>query len=459
MTFLNEMKTRIVEYNAKEDWTLKVSPQDIQLLESADETVYIEVWVSDVDETIQLSGDLKTGKIEHLFQVYRASERVAEQLSQIPNSHFYESRFSPSIGMTIKKQALQQIASNPSVYCIRVIPPLTPFLGMSEIRVMDDISYTMANHDTTLDASTHIVVIGSGYDPNDSYLGGDANDNIMPTSSWDFTDSNTDVSNGANVHESSVTDTMVNAFGDFGTTDYSMYENRNFWTPLKICDDSYNTANQYALQAIEWCVAHDVDVVCMSWGAEPALYFGMNTCNAWWCTRLQAGTLGGTTWVAGAGNKGHTNGVGYPAESHFCVAVGAYDFNPAQKLDMEPDIVSSYGETTFRYYYWPYGWVYACATCYNGVGAISEFKPNVYECGYLGYWGWGAGTSYSAPLACADIAIGMYSPGGGEYNQGYNYLLSVLDLCHEFPVSPSECSTRGDVIDTHTLWHRQAVTP
>ena len=456
MTFFDEMKTRNAEYAAKPDWTLKVAPSDIQYLDSANETVYVEVYVSDVDDTLQTSNDIKTGEIKHTYQVYTAAEQAVKQLAEIPNTHFYVSKFSPSIGMTVQKQALQQIANNPSVYCIRIIPPLTPFLGISEVREMDDIAYTMANHDSTLDASTWIVVIGSGYDPNDSYFGDDANDNIMPYTSWDFTDSNTDVSNGANVHDSTVADTLVNGFGDFGTTDFSMYENRNFWTPLKICDDSYSTANQYALQAIEWCIAMDVDVVCMSWGSDPWFPW-INTCNGWWCDRFKAGTLGGTTWVAAAGNGGSTNGVAYPAESHFVIGIGAYDNNPAQKLDMQ-GIVSSYGVTTFRAET-IYGWYTYCGTCYNAVGN-TEFKPNAYECGYLGYWGWGAGTSYAAPLACADIAIGMYSPNGGEYTQGIEYLrLTIIYLCHEYPVSPTECSQMGDVLDTHSLWHRNTVTP
>jgi hypothetical protein len=453
LTFFNEMLTRNAEYKLNADWTLKVFPADLEYLKTDTEEVYIEVYVTDTVDKLQTSHDRKTGAITNTFEVFTASENAVTKLSQIPHSYFYASMFSPSVGMTIQKQDLSQIANDPSVYCIRIIPPLEPFLGIYDVREMNDIAYTMADHDTTLDASTWIVVIGSGYDPNDSYFGGDANDNILPNTSWDFTDNNTDVSNGENVHESSVTDTLVNNFGDNSQTDFSMYENRNFWTPLKISDDSYSTANQYASQAIEWCIAQDVDIVCMSWGSEPGL-IGNDPCNGWWCDRFRVGTLGGTTWVAAAGNAERTNGVAYPAESHYVIAVGAYDSNPAVRQSY-----SDYGNTRYALYSPYYPWYIAdCATCYAGQGSFNEFKPNAYECGYLGYWGWGQGTSYSAPLACADIAIGIHSANGGDYT-GYEYLLDVLALSNEYPVSPTDSSQQGDVLDTHTLWHRQVVTP
>jgi len=460
MTFFDEMKTRNAEYVTSADWTLKVAPSDMPYLDSANDTVYAEIYVSDVDDTLQNAVDNKTGEIKHTLRVYTATEQAVNQLAEIPNTHFYVSMYSPSVCMTVQKQALQQIAKNPSVYCIRIIPPITPFLGISEIREMNDIAYTMANHDSTLDASTWIVVIGSGYDPNDSDFGGVANDNIMPNTSWDWTDSNTDVSNGNNWHETMITDALVKNFGDASVTDFSMYENRNFWTPLKIYDDDDNPiSTQYALPAIEWCIAMDVDIVCMSWGAEPFLPWGINTCNSWWCDRFKAGTLQGITWVAAAGNGGHTNGVAYPAESHYVLGIGAYDNNPAQLLDMQ-DCKSSYGETHFRILLHPYGWGMCCSTCYEGRGANTEFKPNAYECGYLGYSAWGAGNSYSGALACADIAIGIYSPYGGEYTQGFTYLWNVIPYtCHEYMVSPTECSTQGDVLDTHSLWHRNMEQP
>jgi hypothetical protein len=449
MPFFNQMGTRLAEYNQKADWTKKIFPTDEPYLDSADQTVYVEVYVSDIDDIIQLSEDCKTGKTENVFKVYRATERTVKQLSEIPHKYFYVSKFSPSICMTVEKEALQQIANQPPVYCIRVIPPLKPFLSFSEIRNLDDIAYTMSNHDSTLDSATDIAIIDSGYDPNDSLLYGEANDNIIPNHQWDFTDGNTDVSNGANEHGSTVADYLVHGFGETGGGETGMYEDPDFWVPLKICDDSYSTANQYASQAIDWCIAHDMEIVCMSWGSEPALPWGINTCNGWWCDRFRTGTLAGITWVAAAGNGGHTNGVAYPAESHFVVAIGAYNNNPAQR-----ESYSDYGTTYFATI--SPAQIY-CLTCYNAQG-FTEFKPNAYECGFV-YWAWGQGTSIAAPFACADIAIGVYSPNNGEYTQGYEYLLDVIALSNEYPVSPSESSQQGDVIDTHTLWHRQRITP
>jgi hypothetical protein len=452
--FRNEMNTRLTEYAQTNNWTKKIFPQDEMRLNNSEEKIYIEAYFSDIEEAIQPSTDIKTGKTETIFQVNLPSERAIEEAAKIPNTYFYVSRFSPSIGLTIEKQALQEIANIPSVYCIRIIPPLEPFLSISTIRELDDIAYTMANHDSTLDAATSIAVIDSGYDQGDSKFapGPWASDNIMPNQSWDFTDSNTDVSNGENVHGSTVADTLTWGFGEVNGDNDAMYEDPNFWIPLKICDDSYSTASQYAPHAIEWCIAHDIDIVCMSFGESP-FPFMYNPCNGWWCDRFRTGTLGGTTWVAAAGNAGRTNGVAYPAESHFVVAVGAYDNNPAQK-----ESYSDYGLTFYRAIVYPGVPVVHCWPCFIAQGN-TEFKPNAYECGYLGYWGWGAGTSYSAPLACADIAIGMYSPNNGEYTQGFEYLLDVIALSNEFPVSPSECSQQGDVIDTHTLWHRSQISP
>ena len=180
-------------------------------LDSDDENrVVVEVYVSDVDDTIQISKDVKTAKTAHVLQMYTAAERAVKQLAEIPNTHFYVSKYFPSICMTVKKQDLQQIANNPSVYCIRVIPPFKFFLSWAQVREQDDIAYTMAYHDSTLDASTSIAVLDTGYDPNDSEYdedGGWASDNIMPNSSWDFVDGDTDVSTGDNWHGSTVADT------------------------------------------------------------------------------------------------------------------------------------------------------------------------------------------------------------------------------------------------------------
>ncbi len=449
MTFFEEMKTRNVEYlAAKQDWTLKVAPQDTQYLNSAEDTFYVEVYVSEVKDRLQTAVDVQTGKTEHIFRVYTASEEAIEQLKQIPNTHFYASMFTPSVGMTVLKQDLQQIASNPSVYCINVLPPMK-FSGLTfdQARTQDDIYYTMSNHDTTLDASTSIAIIDSGYQASESVYGGYASDNIMPNSSWDFVDGDTDVSSGTNSHGSTVADVMVRAFGDSGTTVYSMYENRNFWIPLRVANDDSSGLVDRAPMAIEWCIAHDVDVVCMSFGVEVPPLFGINVCARWWCERFRTGTLGGTTWVAAAGNQGRSNGVTYPAESHFVVAIGAYDgTSPARES------FSNYGST--YYFFYPQGFI--CQPCFNAHQLPTEFKPNAYECGDFIQV---SGTSFAAPFACSDIAIGMCSPGGGEYNQGLEYLLDVVALCHEYPVSPDYASLQGDVIDTHTLWHRQAVTP
>ena len=152
MPFFDGMKARNDEYAATLDWIMKVHPADIPVLDTDDETVYIEVYVSDVDDTIQLSKDQRTGKTEHVFNVYRASENAIKQLSEVPNKYFYVTKFNPSIGMIVEKQYLQQIANNPSVYCIRVIPKEASVetLSFPTARANNDIDYTMTNHDSKI---------------------------------------------------------------------------------------------------------------------------------------------------------------------------------------------------------------------------------------------------------------------------------------------------------------------
>ncbi len=129
MPFLQQMRTRLVEYNQTGNWTKKIFPIDEPNLDVANSTLdlsngtlYVEVFVLDVVDSLQFSRDIKTGKIEHSFQVYTASESVVKQLSEIPNTYFYVFKYRPAIGMIVEKQVLQQVASNPSVYCIRIIP-------------------------------------------------------------------------------------------------------------------------------------------------------------------------------------------------------------------------------------------------------------------------------------------------------------------------------------------------
>jgi hypothetical protein len=97
-------------------WSVyKVSPQDLPTLMAANGTIYCEVYVSDV-EALDWNG----------IRVYVPAQSAVEQLSCIQNAHFYVSQFSPSICMTVHKQALEQIAAVTSVYCIRVIPSIIP---------------------------------------------------------------------------------------------------------------------------------------------------------------------------------------------------------------------------------------------------------------------------------------------------------------------------------------------
>jgi hypothetical protein len=124
MTFLNQMQHRLAEYNRTGDWTKKIFPFDAAYLHSTESTVVIEVYVSDVEDTTRESIDISTNETAHRLRVYIPAEQVVAQLSANPHTHFYVSWIPPSISLTVEKQALQQIAEIPSVYCIRITPSM-----------------------------------------------------------------------------------------------------------------------------------------------------------------------------------------------------------------------------------------------------------------------------------------------------------------------------------------------
>ena len=124
MTYLDQMQPRLALYNLTGDWTMKIYPADEAYLHSAESTVYIEVYVSDVEDTTQKSVDPQTNETAHVYQVYKPREQVIARLSAIPHTTFYVSWLTPSICLTVEKQALKEVAEIPSVYCIRIIPSL-----------------------------------------------------------------------------------------------------------------------------------------------------------------------------------------------------------------------------------------------------------------------------------------------------------------------------------------------
>ena len=104
------------------DWTVKTYPMDTARL---DDTLfndsYVQVYVSDVKDIIQPSVD-EHGEVVHAIRVYVPSDSVVNQLSEIAHEVFYVSMYTPSILMVVDKEGLQQIANNPAVYCIRILP-------------------------------------------------------------------------------------------------------------------------------------------------------------------------------------------------------------------------------------------------------------------------------------------------------------------------------------------------
>jgi len=124
MPYLDQMQPRLSWYNLTGDWKIKICPGDEVYLQSAESTVYIEVYVSDVEDTTRESIDIQTNETANVYRVYVPTEQVVAQLSAIPHTTFYASWLSPSICLTVEKTTLEQVAQIPSVYCIRIIPSM-----------------------------------------------------------------------------------------------------------------------------------------------------------------------------------------------------------------------------------------------------------------------------------------------------------------------------------------------
>jgi hypothetical protein len=154
LTFFDQMRANMALYNVTGFWALKVFPTDQLQLFVTESPIYVEVYVSDIDAVNQSSVDIQTVEVQHVFQVYRASKQSVSQLSAIPHTHFYVSAFSPSIGMTVEKQVLEQIAKVPSVYCIRIIP------NHAQAAIVGDTAYLNAYSFDALWFILILVVVG-----------------------------------------------------------------------------------------------------------------------------------------------------------------------------------------------------------------------------------------------------------------------------------------------------------
>lgn len=456
LTFYETMKPRLENYAKTQNWLWKVHPFDILYLETLDlnSVVNVDVYVLNPKEATVYSRDLREPeKIQTTFYVYQPTEEQADRLSQIPHVSIYRSKFRPAICMRLEKRYLPEIASIPYVYCIRAAPDMkTMAVSIERAREVNDLIYVKNNHRSRV-ATMYIAIIDTGYDPNDSLLNGEANDNIAYR--YDFTDNDHDVSNGDNWHGTTCLDLLARGFGDVGDDD-SMYDQRNIYCVLKVGEgESINF--QLAGQAIEFCLQNNIDVVIMSFGEPPWWWiFPESKCNGYWCELFKQGTDANKCWVAAAGNDDAHHGVCYPAESHFVIAVGAYESTtPQGEAERWYDgwgVGSNYGWTKYAEIIGGELYVY-CWYCFTGYD-LQEFKPNVYDAGEINELLPRVGTSFAAPLAAASIALGYYS---NPISRSFPELHSVVAMCCEWPVIPAECSYQGDVIDTHTLWHRQAV--
>lgn len=467
LPFYDLMTTRLEKYNETSDWMWKVHPSDIPYLNYSSSVVYVEIYVLNPEEAVVYSKDLhEPERIQTVFYVYQTADNEAEKLSHVPHTYFYKSKFTPSISMEVEKDFLPEIAKFSFVYCIRVIPEPKLLVTIDEARTYNDIMHAQTLHDADLDPMD-IAIIDTGYDVNEGHLFKEAADNIAYT--WDFTDNDADVTDGTNTHGTTCADLLARALGDAGEDD-SMYDTPSVYHILKIGEDP-DVHKGPAREAIEWCIENDMEVVSMSWGWEPVVWFlGIPfpeyNCNNWWCNLFRLGVESGVTWVAGAGNMNANWGVAYPAESHFVIAVGGYQYVNETTREAERwfwpsiDAGSNYGLTYYASPPFPPPDVY-CGECYIGSGFLFyEFKPNVYDAAVISEI-LDPGTSWAAALAAASIALGIYSqpsePTDLNWIPGFQMVHDTIALCNEWTVIPDECSQQGEVIDTNTLWHREVI--
>lgn len=460
LPFHELMQKRLEKYNETSDWHWKIHPTDLPYLNyTGNSTIYVEVFLSDPEEKTVYSTNPRPEKIPTIFHVYRAKKNYVEIISRISHSYFYESIFDPRVCMMIEKNLLQEIANLQFVYCIRIIPGGKPMLfapTVDQARQYDDLDYAMRYHRNAV-GPIDIAIIDDGYKVSRDWITpliGEAADNIE--FHWDFENNDSSVDEGGS-HGTTCLDLLARAFGEYGDgEDDSMYADPNIYNVLKINDYTFVGA----VDAIEWCISHQMDIVCMSWGWPPYYQVGPfiiheSVCNGWWCDRFRLGVEAGVTWVAAAGNENANWGVSYPAESHWVVAVGGYE-----------SVDEATGEAQRWYDQWitgegsNYGIVDFVASAIGGscdicfLGMPLEFKPNVYDVAAL----MGClpqGTSLAVPFVAASIAIGIYSYPGAL--PSFQEIHDTIALCNEWKVMPAECSQQGDVIDTHTLWHKRVV--
>ncbi|RJS88546.1 hypothetical protein CW700_07530 [Candidatus Bathyarchaeota archaeon] len=469
LTFYEAMESRLEAYEETHDWRLKVHPSDLEYLENvtAETVVYVEAYVSNPREATEYSIDLSTNETIGIYHVYQARGEQVEAFLKIPQeSPLYKSKFDPSICMEIEAKYLEEIAELPFVYCIRVGPTEVPIetpdelfitsgsVTIEEARSYNYIKYVLENKDSTVDYM-QIAIIDTGYDPSDSgcKLGGVAEDNILYH--WDFQYDNSDVTDGDNHHGTNVLDLIARAFGDTGEDD-SMYEFEYIYYVLKIGKGlSCNT--KAAKKAIEWCLSHDPEVVSMSWGF--GFPFGPSfACTGLWCDLFKEGVQLGITWVAASGNQRQSNAVLYPSASYYVIGVGGYESGFWRWTGWFPGQGSNYG--TIYYSKWQeWGFEIYCSVCYEATGDAyvtrTVFKPDCYDAAKLAEGL--TGTSFSAPLAAACIAMGVYSAkhpsAGQDWIPGYSNVRSAVHSCHTYLVKPDASSLAGDVINCLTLYN------
>jgi hypothetical protein len=140
LPFFAEMD-RLAQINGS--LTSKVYPKDQRVLDAANQSIHIEVYVTDVYPTVVLSQDIRTNKTEGIINVYRPTERIVKQLLEVPNTYFYVDDLNPSIVMEIDKQNLQRIEDNPAVYCIRVVGQAV-LCSFADVREPNGIEQKMA---------------------------------------------------------------------------------------------------------------------------------------------------------------------------------------------------------------------------------------------------------------------------------------------------------------------------
>lgn len=259
--------------------------------------------------------------------------------------------------------------------------------------------------------------------------GVDIESDVNVTRRIDFVDDYYQNTDGSG-HGTMVTHIVAEHSTDYGTEGIISPDSNVELISIRILDKDNKAPLSRVLEALQWCIDNDVDIVNMSFGTDfhSEVFYHM----------IQETAKNNVLMIAAVGNKGEMadTSVQYPAKYSQVIGVGSIDEH------MTRSTFSSYGD---------------------GVAIVAPGE-NIPISSYMGMVGVGSGTSYAAPYVTAAAALLWSSDHAkdAEYvraalEQGADSLGSILEYGHGildyeksyqlFVTNQVNCDYRNDVPD------------